>query len=263
MGGAGAALARGNAALVLNPARLDAQAETELSAVHNAWIQDTLMDRAGLATYAGNFGLALGFDYLSFGSLSRYSLDPSGNVVPGGNLSPSAYDLCLGAGTEIMPDISLGLAGKVLTQNLDGSGSPAFAGDAGLSLETPLTGLALAAVVQDAGGRLEGRDLPARAKAGLGYEGVYGKGTFSLAADVTVPDADRSLQFYSAGAEIWVRDVLALRGGYNLNSRDGMNGTDGLSGGLGLRYRSLDFGYAFASMGGAGRGNQFSLAWRF
>jgi len=79
----------------------------------------------------------------------------------------------------------------------------------------------------------------------------------NLTADVTVPNDNSA--YVSLGSEYWFKDLIAIRLGY-AGSKDE---SKGVRVGVGLKYSSLLFDYAYAGVGDFGATNRVSLSLRF
>src|SRR5882724_3190938 len=129
-GGAGVALADDVNAASVNPAGLSQLKGQELGLMHHSYVLDVAIEHLAYGLKAGqDLGIAASFDYLNFGSIPKYSIDPISNqLVSNGTLNPSAYHGDLGAGYA-MGAFSVGANLKMVSETLVSSSSSAFAAD--------------------------------------------------------------------------------------------------------------------------------------
>jgi hypothetical protein len=259
MGGASAALGGEANSVQQNPAALADLKGQQASFVHNAWLQGSAVEDLSYGLGLGaSSGLGLAFNYLSFGSVDRYTLDSGGQPVANGSYSPSAMNLAAGYGSR-WQDLAVGASVKVLTQSLDGSSMASAVGaDLGARWQA-LPALAVGVAAQNLGSSLEGSALPVNLKAGLGL--VLGAST--LAADVNLPTGDSSAYSLNVGGEYWVLKQLAGRVGYRFSDNAALGGLSGLSAGLSLRYGWAQLDYAFTAYGDLGDDNLIGLSAQF
>jgi hypothetical protein len=255
-----AAVPKGLGSLSANPAGLGALKGYELEAGHTAWLLGSAIEHAGLGWGTGKTGLALGFDYVGFGSVDAYSLS-GGSLQANGSLNPTAYALTLGLGQQLAKGLDLGVAGKWISQSIDGSSAEAgYAVDLGLSWEILASGLHIGVAAQNLGDILQDGRLPGQLRAGLAYVAKFGKDQWTVAADdvAGLAATDGSASAINVGTEYSLRNLVDLRVGYSIAQR-GLGGAAGLSAGLGVCYAGWRLGYAFNGQGELGAGQQVTL----
>src|SRR6266852_3992518 len=74
MGEATVAVADDVNALGVNPAGLGQLKDSQVSLMHNAWLQGTAVEQAMGSFALGPGTMGLGFDYLNFGDMERFTL---------------------------------------------------------------------------------------------------------------------------------------------------------------------------------------------
>lgn len=263
LGEAAAALGDDVNSVSVNPAGLTGLGGQQLSLLHNVYVQDSAVEHVAYGMSLGEgSGFAVSLDYLNFGTVDKYKLDASNNLVADGTFNPTGMDLNA-AYAKAMGGVSLGLNAKMVSQTLDGAGSSAFGADLGALWRQSDGGLSLGLAVQNIGlGQLDGANLPLNIKAGLAYRlsVADGKDGLLFAADTNSPTADFGASAFSLGAEYSGGRLYALRGGYKLA---GNGGAGGFSAGAGLTYNIATLDYAFVSQGVLGNSNQVSLTVKF
>lgn len=249
----------------VNPAGLASLKGYEASLLHHAYVQDTSIEHLAFGMGMGDMGgAALSVDYLNFGPVDRYTVDPTTNSLQAaGSFTPSGMAVNAGYGKAIGP-ISAGINLKMVSQSLDGSSSSsAFGADFGAFWrQDPKEGLALGLAAQNFGSQLDGASLPGNFKLGAAYMLGLREGADDLlfAADVNAPTADTGASTVSLGAEYAGGSLYAVRGGYKIA---GNGGAGGFSAGAGLKYSIAAIDYAFVNQGVLGNSNEVSLTFKF
>jgi hypothetical protein len=257
LGDASVALADGVNGAGFNPAGLSQLQGQEAAFQHRSYILDTSIEHVAYGLdIAPFFGLAASVDYINFGSVDKFSLDPSTNqLTSNGSFNPSAYHVDLGAGYAL-GSLSLGATAKFISESLDGStAATAAAADLGALWRSPM-GLNLGLALLNLGSQLEGADLPLSGRAGAAWKLDLGGDSqvLTLAADVNVPWADDSASTFGGGVEYSI-SLYALRAGYKVV---GNGGAAGLTLGAGLRFKAFQIDYAYSAIGELGNSNQLS-----
>jgi hypothetical protein len=246
-----------------NPAGLAQLQNQELSASQNLWVQGSSVSHFAYGMSAmPNAALAVGINYENFGSIDKYTVSSAG-LESAGSTNPSAYDLDLGWGQDIVAGLAAGLDLKYVNQNLDSAVSSTEAVDLGLQWMSPFD-VKFGGAAQNLGGQLGGANLPANFVLGAATDfGTAGTDqSFLLGLDANIPS--QGLVSVGLGAEYWMKSTLALRLGYASNNVATNDlAVSGLSAGLGLKSTWMQVDYAFSALGDLGTGNQFSLLTRF
>jgi len=292
MGEAFTAVADDSSALFWNPAGLSSVRKTEFQVSHNQWISDVKMDNFMVAIPAGGtWGLA--WSTLDLGQFSEW--DGPG-TLSGRTFLVNDQVFSFGYGNSFLSEtLQLGASGKYIRESLGGGvGGQTTSMDFGATFNPWMVvpGTSFAVVLQNLGGELSGFDLPmgvrfsaAARKAGLfrqsmapasdnpGGESerhtIYpweasnndGGDLLISSVEVLVPKAGRT-EFHW-GVEYWL-NFVALRAGYRYRfPRNDLGGMSGLTLGLGIRGRSLQFDYgfdyAYAPYGDLGDASRFSV----
>jgi len=258
MGGAYTAIATDANALLYDPAGLGRVAQNEATVMHNQYFAGITQEYLGFATAKG---WGLNFNYLDFGSVEQTTLsNPNGSGL--GYAGLTDWSAAAGYGHSIGAGLSLGVAGKYITEDVAGISGHAEAADIGALYDVPLlSGLTMGAALQNLGPSVRfqsvSESLPLNVRLGAAYRfTLLGQdGVVSLEADKEKSDAAT----ISAGAEFVVLGVLPLRAGY-----DGKNDAgSGLSVGTGWRFKSASVDYAFVPFGNLGIANYASLSLRW
>ncbi len=264
MGGSGVASAQGAAAAYWNPSRAALGAPgTSVMVQQQSWLGTFDYTTASLV-HAGAFG-AFGISYAGFYSeeIERYSSDNVG--VPEGTFSP--YDLAFGMSyaRAVSNQFAVGAQAKVVYEKIDiYSGTVVLVDLYGTWRVERLPGLDLGVSLTNLGGQMtineEPFDPPQTFTVGMAYTPVQGSlaDRFTLAADVGFfNDGNEKAHL---GGEFKVVPELALRLGYRVNYEN-----QGLTAGLGLRWREVGLGYAYEDMSddALDAGHRFSLEFFF
>lgn len=253
LGGAYTALASDSNALLYNPAGLGRIRRHEVTLMHNEYFQSVTQEYLGLATRQG-FGLSL--NYLRLADINRTTYArPDGGM---GSFGISDLAVSAGFGHTFLEHISVGVAGKYISEDIDRFGAKTWAVDGGLLLSVPtLPGLSFGAAVLNAGPDVrfyrDREKLPLTGRGGLSYEH---RGT-AVAVDVVKERHDEVR--VAAGLERVFFKTVALRAGYNGRNDAGI----GIVGGAGWTWKGLGVDYAFTPYGELGLGHRISVTFRW
>lgn len=269
LGGAFTAVGGVPGSVFYNPAGL-AQLDTlALDYSYNNYYSGISQHSAAVARPAGGGAWGLGLNYLQVGAFDAYDAQDNrtGEVSAYGAAVSLGYGGGFGTGLPFLPSLRYGLAGKYITENLDGSGADGAALDAGLLLSTGLDGLVLGAAAENlAASQLDfygSGARPARKfKAGLSYRAGRLPVAALLSAEAAFPEDGHG--YFSAGLENTLYGALALRVGYT-SFGDAANG---VTFGLGLNVperfgRGVRLDYSFGSTYDFGNIHKFGLSYRF
>ncbi|HTY07556.1 MAG TPA: PorV/PorQ family protein, partial [Candidatus Edwardsbacteria bacterium] len=275
MGEAVVACAADPAGLSYNPGGLPLIAARQASASYLNYVADI---QAGNLCYVQPLdsasGVCAGLTYLSSGSIKETTLDdPLGDGL--GSFTYMSVALSAGYGRKLLPRLAAGALLKGVYERAKDYTASGVAADLGAIYQVDLqrlgdrifkpakpghygNSLALGASFQNVGFATkafvaEKEKMPLTMRAGLAYQPFGDKLTIALAG---VKPVDTALKL-QAGAEYWIKGIVALRLGYNglhADIKTGSNTDDfsGLAAGLGARVRTyrLDFGYTpFAGLG--------------
>jgi opacity protein-like surface antigen len=260
-GEAGIALSEDAYATYWNPAGLAHVTKTHLSMMNNEWILDLRQNYAALAHPLNDTtGLGVFVNYFDYGEIE--GRDETG--VATGVFRPSDLAAGVGVGVAVNDNLSVGIQGKFLRQEIDDASATGFAVDAGVRYDVPGTPASLAATIQHLGTSMkfdtEGYSLPRTIRVGVGYR--IAEDTAALALDVAMP-TDDDLKV-GAGISYEVLDPLVLRTGYRYDFGGNDHGTvSGITAGFGLLLGGFAIDYAFVSVGDLGPSNRVSLSTAF
>jgi len=187
--------------------------------------------------------------------------------IQDGTFTYSVIVPTVGYGREMTEAVSIGVALKGIYQSTDEYSNFGVALDVGTLYETSKEGLTVGLVVQNLGIEIQPLDslkknLPITAKIGGVYRPPQNE-KITLALDLAKPiDNDFAVSF---GGEAWLSNRLALRGGFtstllDLKTGSGLDFLAGLSAGIGLLVREINFDYAITPMIDLGLAHRVSLS---
>lgn len=260
LAGAFAGVANDAGTVFHNPAGLALLPYQELMFSHLELLQGMHCESLVYARPLDDSRLSLGFygELMTSGSMVRY--DATGGSE--GNFSAAEANLGAAAAYRLGGGFAAGASVKTLYQGLASERAYTAAFDAGGLYTRGKWRFGLSA--QNAGAPLKLYEtafpLPLSVKAGAMYRGWR---YAALSAQVT--KYLREDAFLSLGAEAPItltsRNTVFLRGGYRTGSSSGAGG--GLSLGVGVRDRRLEFNYALTPMGDLGVLHRASISYKF
>ncbi|MBN2070938.1 MAG: PorV/PorQ family protein [Candidatus Krumholzibacteriota bacterium] len=228
-----------------NPAGMAAVEGVELNVTHSEWLMDIRFEQVSVASevYGGVAGL--GFTGVYYGELDRYGDSPS--LTPDGTFAP--YDLALSAGyaRDIIPNLSAGIAAKLIYEKIDFESATGYAIDFGVTHRSRIEGLTIAASMLNLGPQAKFVEEkfypPFQLRIGAAHlsEKEWLRGSLVLAADAVFPN-DSGSKFHT-GLEYLYHNLLAVRLGY----KSGYH-VQGASMGCGIIYRNLRFDYSYSAI---------------
>ncbi len=113
--------------------------------------------------------------------------------------------------------------------------------------------LTLGVAFQNIGTKLGSDPLPFIMKGGLAFR----RGSLTLAMDIAKPMDNK--MYFCAGAEWWIRDIIALRAGYKTNQ----DIRAGFTVGMGFKKDKIQFDYAYVPYGDLGSTHRVSFGMKF
>jgi hypothetical protein len=239
---------RGAAGTMYNPAGilrgLLPESAADIMVTHREWIQDTRLEylAASVRFDAEN---ALG---LSLQSATVSDIEIRTRPGPSeGTFTARTFVLGLSYARAIEPDLRIGATVKMVYQKIlvdDGAG---FGVDIGAQYDTGLDGLSLGAAIANIGSggtlRTEKTTLPALGRLGGAYRfAPMEDATVAFMGDLVSVFPDKQT-FVNLGGEVRFRQLVAVRGGYQLGSEG-----RGFSAGLGIAYGIVAVDYAYAPL---------------
>jgi hypothetical protein len=260
LGSAYSALANNAYAPVWNPAGLGFLPSTQVSAMHQLYVEKTHFEfLSAVHPFSPGHGFGVSAQYFSPGDLN--ATDLSGNEI--GTFSGHYGAYSVSYGQRVTETLALGLTGKLIEGKIDDVSATTFGGDVGVFYR-PIPRLTLAGVVANIGPELkfldQGDPLPLNVRTGAAYkvtndirvtgEGVYRKeGTPSFHFGVEWPSEDQR--------------GFCLRTGYSTDRIKELSALAGVSIGVGIPIFKHEISYAFMPLGDVGTAHYFSLVLRF
>ncbi len=241
MGGAYSAVDQGAGAAYWNPAGLKSVEAGEAVFGHFAWYQDITMEQGIFAWSLGERStVAASMSYMNYGSIEGRDL--AGAVTS----DLKAYDWygALSWGYAVSRELSFGMTGKFIAQQLDDIAASTFAADFGVMYHYDRFTFAATAVNigpdMDYAGYTE--RLPSAARLGVSAA-PFGQ---DLLASLDVEKRFYGETVIRQGLEYGYHDQYFLRTGYNFYpSQEERSMGAGWSFGAGLRMDRLEFDYAY------------------
>jgi hypothetical protein len=239
MGSAYVALADDPTALYWNPAGLGAVEGSQVTVMHNEWIQDFRQEFAGVTRSFG--GSAAGVGISGFYTSEFEKRDDVGNLI--GHFGFNDFAVTGAFAHRFPHQATGGVAVKFIREMIDQETATAVAFDLGAQMGLGHSGLRLGAAIQNLGGDAkfisESFPLPRTIRAGAAFQraipSLTGKGT--LSAEVRKARGDDSR--VHVGGEFEYKERVALRAGAKFGYDD-----ESMSFGLGLIQHRFHFDYA-------------------
>ncbi|MBI4778079.1 PorV/PorQ family protein [Candidatus Desantisbacteria bacterium] len=243
MGEGFSAIADDTSAIHYNPAGLVHISSPCISTMYNQWIGGLMH---GAVTYVNpcfkQSAIGISAVYLRTGGIQRY--DEKDSLTSSGEYK--AYDMSLNCtyAFHFTRGISFGMNIKGICEKIDNEEAGGFAIDFGQLYRTPIDGLSLSSVVQNVGPTMRFKDagykLPTCYKLGIAYR--FPDYPILMDCDWTKP-SDNKWKI-NAGFECKLMDTIAIRGGFDSQLFEDLNG-GGLNLGLGFPLGPYMIDYAF------------------
>lgn len=258
LGSAYVALADDPTATYWNVAGLASLRSTEVTAMHNEWIQDFRQEYAAVATPLGKG--TFGFAFSGFYTSQLEGRDDVGNLTAGFGFND--ITMTAGYGRPLATGLDAGLALRYLHEMIASEDASTFAFDLGARYRLRETGFSLGAAVQNIGGKptldQESFQLPTSLRLGA----AWARPLASLHSTGTITTEIRKARAEDArfhvGGELAYKERLALR----IGGKFGYDAED-ISFGVGLRQSKLRFDYALVPLSSdLGTAHFFSLTAR-
>lgn len=248
MGDTFIAIADDPSAIYWNPAGLSQINSFMLSSTYVNWLAGINCANFSIVRPMGRSTMGISFNYVNIGGIEETTLGQPGGT--GRIISPNSYVLTAAYVYKFWPELTLGLNGKLLSETIDESTSTGYGLDLGL-LWQMLDNLSLGFNARSFLGSFGGSPLPSNYGVGLSFK----LSNLLLAADYNIPNDNIST--FHVGAEYNFRNILFGRVGYNTRKEEGAGGTFGV--GLGLKWRTINFDYAYVPYGDLGATHRFSF----
>ena len=269
MAGAFGALADDSGAVFINPAGLAQSDKREAGLGFTSYLQDAKMGNLSyMGTIAENrFGF--GASFLNVGGIEKRGLNDNTGAVSGLGTFDS-NDLALsfayakkGFMADSLPGLDAGCAVKFIRSSIDSKTASAVAADAG-AIYHASSKINVSLAMRNLGTKMKFVDaadpLPFSISAGALYKAAS---NFNITAELDEYVNDE--KFYPAfGAEYWLRDAFALRGGYKFGyDTSNLGAAAGASLGFGVKVAGLGVDYAYLPFGDLGNIHRFGFWMQF
>ncbi len=264
-GGSGAADASGVDAIYWNPAGLAGSDRQRVSFTHNNYIAGINMNYLAYVKPTAKNGVwGLGLLHVDAGDISRTEVDAAGDPVTSlGNFT--AYDMAwtVSYARRFNSHGAFGVSGKYIQSVIASIKGDAWALDAGLRWQL-FDDFHMGFAIQNFGTKIkyqrEKFELPLNYKFGAAYHPSLFKNQYPvrLGVDMNIPSDNRP--YYNGGVEIWPMQKFAVRVGYDRRMRDL---DKWLTGGFGIRFRAMDFNYAYTPNGDLQHAHRFNFGYDF
>jgi hypothetical protein len=270
LGGTGAALAGDDAALFFNPALIAGERSVSASGSIQSYVAGSrlsaLSARFGRGPRAMTF--AIGAQMLDYGRSDEIIPDPATGgergIATGGTVSGSELGFSVGASWTLRPDtdranegrsLTVGVAGKLLRQEIAGEGGTSGAADVGVAARVFGAVFSIAGQNLGPGLRAAGRSapLPAALRGGIATR-VYDdriQSVTAIAEVYAVRDAQPRATLALEGRRTLRPAIsVALRLGVRNRADSDFASAATVGGGVGVA--NLDVDYAYQSLGAVG-----------
>ncbi len=274
MGGAYSAVVSDANTLFYNPAGIAQMENRQVSGTYLRYFQSINYGNiAGVMPSEGSSSWGMGITYLGVTDIPHRGLvdtdDPTGTGSPESTFGSmdTAFNLAYARQNpfpSVLDGLDLGAKLGVIYQTLEDKNSVTAMVDVG-GFYSVNEKLSLALVFQNIGMGVKFDSktdpLPFNIKAGVAFKPVDG---LTLACDINEYILDEQL-YASIGAEYWIMDMLALRGGYKYgyDTQALDSSMVGFSGGLGFSISNMNFDYAMAPFGDLGDTHRVTLSVNF
>ncbi len=259
LGGAYVALADDPTAVHWNPAGLAAVQGTQVTAMHNEWIQDFRQEFAAVAARVGPGAVGIGFS--GFYTSEFEERDDTGVLT--GHFGFNDLALTGAYGLEVTNGLDAGLALRYVREMIAEFDATTIAADLGARYRLRDTGVSFGAAVHNIGAeaKFDSEKFPLpltwRLGAAIGRDLAALKGRGTLSTEYRKARADDG--HFHVGAEYAYRGHVALRAGAKLGYDD-----EDLSFGLGVMKDWIRFDYALVPLSSdLGSTHFFSLTGAF
>lgn len=245
MGEAYTAVSSDHSSLYYNPASLSFQDRNEIMLMHKQWIAETTTEYLGATILGGawNYGFSIQSTSVSGIEVRLIPGDADGtfsarNIAAGGTLSYRFNDL-----------LAAGISGKVLYEKIFIDEATGYGVDLGVSYRYN-EHLTFGAAIVNLGSmnqlRDQATDVPSTVRLGAAYSSLLTESISAIGAiDAVQPLKDDLLHIHT-GLEFSYLSTASVRFGYQTGYEFRSFAT-----GVGIRYASVMFDYAFVPFSGA------------
>ncbi len=270
MGNAQVGLANDVYSTYWNPAGLGRLDTPEAGFVQNQYLENISEQYLAFAYPHPSLGtLAASLTYLSIGTFPGYDAagSPIGNVGANDAAGALSYARSIYRDRRYGTELSVGVTGRIIQERLDTVTARAYATDWGVLFKPGLqgggymegwkAGLTIRNIGTSMKYDTESFPLPRSLDAGVSYTGNILGEDVVFTMDGRQPNDGR--QTFGTGLEVTTFQALILRVGYDSAGDLG----NGLRLGAGLKFKTIQVDYAFASGGDLGHTNYIGLTYRF
>lgn len=194
--------------------------------------------------------------YVNYGNIKE--TDEYGSEI--GDFNPYDLGITIGLAKELLTGLPIGLNFKYISSKIKNSSS-AIGFDIGSQYSLMDNKILLGLVVQNIGTKMkfvdEGSNLPLNIKLGIAYkflDDLIVEFDTNLPSDNTIIIGS-GIQYLLKLNDSW---LINIRAGYNTRTID-IGGFKGLSSGFGVKFRDIEFDYAFVPYGNLGITNRVSV----
>ena len=239
--------------LLYNPASLAFIKRNCISSSHNQYLLDIYQSYLSFALPTDYGTIGLGALYFNEGDIDRKTDQGYEGIA-----KAYSFGTVVGYSGTFHRYLALGMSGKLLYFDYDGYVATGIAADLGLlmppvSFASGNVLFSVGACVQNLGTKIKFRneefDQPLNVKGGFSLQ-FPNLSIFALntVLDINYP-MDANMR-YNLGGELWIADLLAIRGGYTggYDFNDAYEGTN-ISYGAGVRVGAFEIDYAYKDWG--------------
>ncbi len=239
-----------------NPAGLRWMERSEIMLQHNEYLSDIRSEYIAGATQLGSFRIGASLNYLDQGNFTRRTISrPNG----AGSFDADAWTGSLALAAPLGQSFSIGVEARLFQENIDDASRTSGSANVGLHYRPrkfPQTELGV--VARHLGGTVkfdrDNEKLPLEYAVGASSLVME---RLRLSAEVAWPRNQNP--DWKVGGDLRLVDNLFIRGGYN--SRNDLG--SGVSAGIGVKYKSLMFDYAWVDYNATGPAHRISVTAQF
>lgn len=225
-----------------NPALLSNYKNPQIMLTHNQSIQDMSTQLIGASFSFWGLPLALGVNTTSINDIQVRTI---ASEKPQSTFNAHYLFVSISTGINLMDNLSVGATSKYVYENLLSDESSGYLFDFGLSYQNIIDGLDFGASIKNLGSLSELRNektvMPSDLRLGLAY-------SINVNSINSVVNVLGGVQKYldtddthiHTGGELFYDNIIALRLGYMTGYK-----SKGLTTGLGLFWKGINFDYAF------------------
>ncbi len=221
-------------------------------------------------TSLGREGEAYGVNvkHLDYGSQDRTKIDPNSSdglepVTGEGDFSSGDISVGIGGGKRLTPELTVGLRGKYVRENIEGYTDETYSFDLGGRYRLVENHLWLGAAARNVIGELslnkKEDSLPAEYDVGVYYTRPFPENNLRFSGGFDYVFSDDADGYFALGGELGIRDTFYLRLGY----KGAQEADNGFTLGGGLSYERFKVDFSMVEFGELGRQQKLSLIYEF